>query len=135
LQEIGEINKNRKMLAAVTQLLSTASVARNAALCHSLIQRAAEKGAQVCVYETFYDTFVFVSCSVLTSIRPISSLFDYLLNQLVYLPEAADFIVPTASVVASTVPLSESPFVAAIREQAKASAVWVGVGVHETVNA
>jgi hypothetical protein len=53
--------------------------------------------------------------------------------QLVYLPEAADFIAPITSALALTVPLSESPFVAGVREQARASSVWVGVGVHETV--
>jgi predicted amidohydrolase len=51
--------------------------------------------------------------------------------KLVYLPEASDFIAPTSGVISLTYPLQSNPFVDGIKEQAKQSAVWVGVGIHE----
>jgi Carbon-nitrogen hydrolase len=51
--------------------------------------------------------------------------------KLVYLPEASDFIAPTAEVFALSSPLHPNVFVDGIREQARKSDTWVGVGVHE----
>jgi len=84
------------MLAAVGQLCSTNNVARNTALCVSLIRRAAA-----------------ARCAIL------------------YLPEAADFIADAKEVPKLSEPLDTSEFVRRVRAQAKESAMWVGVGVHE----
>jgi len=51
--------------------------------------------------------------------------------KLVYLPEASDFVAPTADVFALSSPLHPNVFVEGIREQARSSETWVGVGVHE----
>jgi len=51
--------------------------------------------------------------------------------KLVYLPEGSDFIAPTSMVISLTSPLQSNPFVDGIKEQAKQSGVWVGVGIHE----
>ena len=50
---------------------------------------------------------------------------------LVYLPEASDFIAPTADVLRLSSILHPNVFVDGIREQAKMNGTWVGVGVHE----
>ena len=51
--------------------------------------------------------------------------------KLVYLPEASDFIAPPTDVPSLSFPLHSNVFVDGIREEAKNSDVWVGVGVHE----
>jgi len=51
--------------------------------------------------------------------------------KLVYLPEASDFIAPTTEVFGLSFPLHPNVFVDGIREQAKTSETWVGVGIHE----
>jgi predicted amidohydrolase len=51
--------------------------------------------------------------------------------KLVYLPEASDFIAPTAEVFTLSSPLHPNTFVDGIREQARTSETWVGVGIHE----
>ncbi|KIM23997.1 hypothetical protein M408DRAFT_247558 [Serendipita vermifera MAFF 305830] len=51
--------------------------------------------------------------------------------RLVYLPEASDFIAPSADVLALSSPLHQSVFLNGIREAAKNSQTWIGVGVHE----
>ena len=84
------------MLAAVGQICSTNNVSRNAALCTSLIRRAAA-----------------ARCSLL------------------YLPEAADFIADAKEVPKLSESLDSSEFVRKVRAQAKESAIFVGVGVHE----
>ena len=50
---------------------------------------------------------------------------------LVYLPEAADYIAPTANVYELSASLSENVFVQRIKTEARSSRIWVGVGVHE----
>ncbi|GAA6057909.1 hypothetical protein JCM3770_002199 [Rhodotorula araucariae] len=84
------------MLAAVGQICSTNNVSRNAALCVSLIRRAAA-----------------ARCALL------------------FLPEASDFIADAKEVPRLSVSLDESEFVRKVRAQAKESAIFVGVGVHE----
>ncbi|BGP36339.1 Carbon-nitrogen hydrolase [Rhodotorula kratochvilovae] len=84
------------MLAAVGQICSTNNVTRNAALCVSLIRRAAS-----------------ARCALL------------------FLPEASDFIADAKEVPKLSASLDESEFVREVRAQAKESAIWVGVGVHE----
>lgn len=51
--------------------------------------------------------------------------------KMVYLPEASDFIAPAADVFALSAPLNPNVFVDGIREQARESETWVGVGIHE----
>jgi predicted amidohydrolase len=51
--------------------------------------------------------------------------------KLVYLPEASDFVAPTAEVLTLSSPLHSNVFVDGIKEQAKTSGTWVGVGIHE----
>ena len=55
-------------------------------------------------------------------------------SQLVYLPEASDFIAPTPQVLSLSSRLTESTFVQAIRDEAQTSGVWVGVGIHQVVS-
>lgn len=51
---------------------------------------------------------------------------------ILFLPEATDFIAPREQVPALSQPLDQpGGFVEALREQAKASRVWLNVGVHE----
>jgi predicted amidohydrolase len=52
--------------------------------------------------------------------------------QLVYLPEASDFIAEKpADVPGLAEPIEGGSFVEALKKQARESKVWVGVGVHE----
>ncbi|GAA6002820.1 hypothetical protein JCM10207_007698 [Rhodosporidiobolus poonsookiae] len=51
--------------------------------------------------------------------------------QLVYLPEASDFIADKKDVPRLAQPLQGGAFVEAMRESARAGKIWVGVGVHE----
>ena len=54
--------------------------------------------------------------------------------QLIFLPEASDFIANRADETPSlTKPLDQSEFVQGVRERARETGVWVSVGVHETV--
>ena len=51
--------------------------------------------------------------------------------KLILLPEAADFIAPQSEVSKLSTALDASPFVDGIKDAARKSDVWVGVGVHE----
>lgn len=51
--------------------------------------------------------------------------------KLVYLPEASDYIAPTFEVYSLSSYINSSSFVEGVREQARRSSVWVGVGIHE----
>ncbi|KAM0755655.1 putative NIT2-nitrilase [Meredithblackwellia eburnea MCA 4105] len=52
--------------------------------------------------------------------------------RLVWLPEASDFIADAKHVPELSRPLNESPFIDGLKQAAKQSNVWVGVGVHES---
>ena len=106
------------MLAAVAQICSTPSIVRNLALCQNVIRKAASRGAKVSRIAPLYSR----------------NMKEKLNEQLVYLPEASDFIAPSSSVLSLSENLDKSSFVKGIKQQAKESRVWVGVGVHEMVS-
>lgn len=86
------------MLAAVGQICSTASVAKNLLLCQSLIRRSSLAGVK-----------------------------------LLYLPEASDFLAPPSEVGRLSSPVSNHPFLEGIKKYARQYSMWVGVGIHESV--
>jgi predicted amidohydrolase len=53
--------------------------------------------------------------------------------KMVFLPEASDFITNASEVMKLTRPLDQNEFVLGVRERARASGVWISVGVHESV--
>ncbi|KAM0793363.1 hypothetical protein ACM66B_000818 [Microbotryomycetes sp. NB124-2] len=55
--------------------------------------------------------------------------------KVLWLPEASDFIADANQVARLSETLDSSQFVSGIKEQAKVSSIWVGVGVHELAKA
>jgi deaminated glutathione amidase len=51
--------------------------------------------------------------------------------KLVYLPEASDFIAPSADVYSLATPNATNAFVDGIKEEARQRSVWVGIGIHQ----
>lgn len=114
------------MLAAVAQICSTPSITRNISICTDVIRRSAASGAKVRLIYFLIDSIICPShlCTRHNTIR----------LQIVYLPEASDFIAPTPHVLSLSTRLEESTFVQAIRDEAQNSGIWIGVGIHEVVS-
>lgn len=71
------------------------------------------------------DQNALLACSIIRRAANLSA-------KVVMLPEGCDFIAEPEEILKLTKSLDESEFLTKVRKQAKESACWVSVGVHES---
>lgn len=105
---------------AVGQLMATNNKAKNLEIVRKLAARAVcEYKAQVCFFTKILAKFM------------ANNLYVYV--QMLFLPEASDYISTNASEMMNLAEPLDGPTVIAYKEIARTNKLWMSVGVHEKV--